>query len=99
MNLPPFKQIGKYKVEGLISRGGMSLLYLASNPDNQEPIIIKVLLPKYLSEQDVVDRFLNEAHVISLANHPNIVRLIDSGRWEGGLFIAMEFVKGSSLSK
>lgn len=98
-SLPAFTQIGKYKVEGLISRGGMSLLYLANDPDRDEPLIIKVLLPKYLSEPDVVDRFLNEAHIISLANHPNIVRLIDSGRWEGGLFIAMEFVKGSSLRK
>ena len=37
--------------------------------------------------------------MISLANHPNIVRLIDSGVWEGSLYIAMEFVKGTSLRK
>lgn len=98
-NLPTFTQIGIYKIEGLISRGGMSLLYLASDPKTGEPLILKVLLPKYLSEKDVVERFLNEAHIISLANHPNIVRLVDSGRWEGGLFIAMEFIKGSSLRK
>lgn len=97
--LPTFKQIGPYKIEGLISSGGMSLLYLASDPKTALPIIVKVLLPKYLSEKDVVDRFLNEAHIISLANHPNIVRLVDSGRWEGGLYIAMEFIKGSSLRK
>lgn len=98
-NLPTFKQIGAYKIEGLISSGGMSLLYLATDPKTAMPLIVKVLLPKYLSEKDVVDRFLNEAHIISLADHPNIVRLVDSGRWEGGLYIAMEFIKGSSLRK
>ncbi len=97
--LPSFKQISKYKIEGLISRGGMSLLYLANDPDTQKPLIVKVLLPQYVLEQDVVDRFLNEAHIIALADHPNIVRLVDSGRWEGGLYIAMEFIKGSSLRK
>ncbi len=97
--LPTFKQIGKYKIEGLISHGGMSLLYLASDPYTQKPLIIKVLLPKYCSQKDIRERFLNEARVISLANHPNIVQLVDSGTWENGLYIAMEFVKGSSLRK
>lgn len=97
--LPTFTKIGKYSIEGLISRGGMSLLYLASDPETASPIIVKVLLPKFLSEKDVVNRFLNEAHIISLTDHPNIVRLVDSGRWEGGLYIAMEFIKGSSLKK
>lgn len=74
-------------------------MYLATAPKTEAPIIVKVLLPKYLAEKDVAERFLQEAKIISLANHPNIVRLVDSGRWEGGLFIAMEFVKGSSLKK
>lgn len=97
--LPSFKQIGKYKIEGLISRGGMSLLYLATDPETQEARIIKVLLPEYVAEHDVMQRFLDEARIIALANHPNIVRLIDSGPFDGGLYIAMEFVKGSSLRK
>ncbi len=98
-HLPEFKQIGKYKIEGLISHGGMSLLYLASDPETHAPLIIKVLSPLYIKEKDVADRFLNEAHIISLADHPNIVRLVDSGQWEQGLFIAMEFVKGTSLKQ
>lgn len=93
------QQIDKYKIEGLMTRGGMSLLYLATHPDTQEPLIVKVLLPKYLTEHDVVERFLNEARVIALTNHPNIIRLISSGVWQNGLYIAMEFVKGSSLRK
>ena len=66
---------------------------------SSEPILIKVLLPKFLKDPDVTARFLNEAHIIATANHPNIVKLYESGTWEGGLYIAMEFVKGSSLRK
>lgn len=82
-----------------MTQGGMSTLYLGIDPVTQDAIIIKVLRPKFLSESDVVERFLNEARAIELANHPNIVRLIESGQWENGLFIAMEFIKGGSLRK
>ncbi len=92
-------RIGKYKIEGLMDRGGMSLLYLGVHPDTEEPIIIKVLSPKYVSNPEVTARFLNEAHIISLADHPNIIKLYDYGQWEGGLYIAMEFVRGTSLRK
>jgi serine/threonine protein kinase len=93
------QSIDKYKIEGLLTKGGMSLLYLGTNPDTQEPVLIKVLLPKFLKDDEIKERFLNEAHLIAKANHPNIVKLYGSGSWEGGLYIAMEFVKGSSLRK
>jgi eukaryotic-like serine/threonine-protein kinase len=92
-------QIGRYKIEGLLERGGMSLLYLGVYPETQEPIIVKVLSPKYLSNPDVVARFLNEAQIISVTDHQNIIKLYDYGKWENGLYIAMEFIRGSSLRK
>lgn len=93
------EQIARYKIEGLLTKGGMSLLYLGTHPDTSEPVLIKVLLPKFLKDKEIAARFVNEAKVISKANHPNIVKLYDSGTWEGGLYIAMEFVKGTSLRK
>ena len=45
----------------------------------------------------MVKRFLAEAKIIAIADHPNIVRLHQSGRWEEGLYIAMEYVQGISL--
>ncbi len=93
------KNIGKYKIEGVYARGGMSQLFVGFDPKTEEPIIIKVLLPKYLQNQEVSSRFLNEARIISLADHPNIVKLYDYGYWENGLFIAMEYVKGTPLRK
>lgn len=99
LNGPIPEQIAKYKIEGLLTKGGMSLLYLGTHPDSSEPVLIKVLLPKYLKDTEIVHRFLNEANIIAKANHPNIVKLFDSGTWAGGLYIAMEFIKGTSLRK
>src|ERR1700730_17089661 len=94
---PPPEKIGPYKVEALLEKGGMSFLYLAAHPETKDPITIKVLFPEFLSNPEMVQRFLREAAIIALADHPNIVKLYGQGEWEGGLYIAMEFIQGISL--
>lgn len=91
------KQIGPYKIESLLEKGGMSVLYLGTHPETQDPVTIKVLSPKFVSNPEIVDRFLKEAGIIAMADHPHIVKLYGHGDWEGGLYIAMEFVEGISL--
>lgn len=75
----------------------MSLLYLGTHSETKEPAIIKVLSPKYLTNPDVIRRFLKEAEIIAMADHPNIVKIYGRGEWEGGLYIAIEFIPGVSL--
>ncbi len=91
------KMIGPYKIESLLEKGGMSILYLGLHPETQEPTTIKALLPRFLSHPDVVERFLTEAEIIAMSDHPNIVKLYGHGEWEGGLYIAMEYIQGISL--
>lgn len=91
------EKIGPYHVESLLEKGGMSILYLATHPDTKEPITIKVLFPEFVSNPEMVQRFLKEAEIIELTDHPNIVKLYGQGEWEGGLYIAMEFIQGISL--
>jgi len=95
LSLP--QHIGPYKIEGLLSRGGMSLLYLGIHPETRAPLAIKVLSPQFVTHQESIERFLKEAHIIALTNHPNIVKLYGQGEWEGGLYIAMELIQGVSL--
>jgi len=94
---PTPSYIGPYKIESLLEKGGMSLLYLGTHPDTGEPTTIKVLSPKFITREDVIQRFLHEAEIIAIANHPNIVKLSGYGEWEKGLYIAMEFIEGPSL--
>lgn len=97
VSAPIPEQIGPYKIEALFEKGGMSTLYLGLHPETQDPITIKALQPRFLSHPEVVQRFLTEAEIIALSDHPNIVKLYGHGTWEGGLYIAMEFIQGISL--
>lgn len=91
------KKIGPYNIKSLFTKGGMSLLYLGTDGKSAKPIIIKVLPPQYAKDKEMVKRFLKEAEIISLSNHPNIIRLYGQGTWEEGIYIATEFVQGISL--
>lgn len=91
------EKIGPYKIEALLNKGGMSYLYLGTHPETKEPLTIKVLSKKHLSNTEIVQHFLNEAEIISMTNHPNIIKMFGHGEWEGGLYIAMEYIEGVSL--
>ncbi|EKE21562.1 MAG: hypothetical protein ACD_7C00188G0003, partial [uncultured bacterium] len=52
------KKIGPYKIESLLKKGGMSFLYLGVHPDSLRPIVIKVLSPKFIKNEEVAQRFL-----------------------------------------
>ncbi|HEX2583043.1 MAG TPA: protein kinase [Chlamydiales bacterium] len=91
------KKIGPYKIESLLNKGGMSYLYLGLHPGTTQPIVIKVLSPKFIANQEMVSRFLKESQIIGMTDHPNIVKLYGQGTWEKGLYIAMEFIRGISL--
>ena len=89
--------VGPYKIESLLETGGMSSVYLGTDPNSQKTVTIKTLLPKFLNNQEVVKRFMNEAEIISKTDHKNVVSLYGHGKWEGGMYIALEFIEGQSL--
>lgn len=91
--------IGRFKIDGIYSQGGMSTIYLATDPTTHEQIVVKVLLPRFLSDPSLVQQFVNEGRIIAMTDHPNIVKLYEYGEWEGGVFIAMELVRGTSLRR
>ncbi|MES2121648.1 MAG: protein kinase [Chlamydiota bacterium] len=93
------ESIGPYKIESLLSRGSMSLLYLGLDSATRTPIAIKVLSPAFVNHPEAVERFLQESKVIALTSHPNIVKLHGQGEWENGLYIAMDFIRGISLKQ
>jgi len=97
--IPHPSHIGPYKIEAPLSKGGMSFLYLGLDPKDHSPIVVKVLSPKYLTHPEMVQQFLKESEIISLTDHPNIIKLKGHGEWESGLYIATEFVQGISLKQ
>jgi len=96
-NSTTLEKIGPYKIESLLSIGGMSYLYLAKHPTEDQLVVIKVVRSKYLKDKVVLTRLLNEAKILGVTSHPNIVKLYDLGQWEKGLYVVMEYVQGVSL--
>lgn len=91
------EKIGPYKIESLLSASGMSLIYLGIDQQTPTPLALKVLSPKLLTHQEMVNQFLKEAEIIGMTDHPNIVQLHGQGEWEKGLYIATEFIRGVPL--
>lgn len=89
--------IGPYEVESLLSKGGMSYLYLAKKGMDGLHYAVKVLSPDYLKHPEMAQQFQKEAEIIQMADHQNIIKVYGHGEWDNGLYIAMEYVRGITL--
>lgn len=91
---------GRYKVTGVIARGGMSRVYRAEQAPLGRVVALKVLQMGNGGEQDIEfrQRFTLEASACSRLTHPNTVRVFDHGQvGDELLYIAMEFLDGRTL--
>ncbi|MFN0054025.1 MAG: protein kinase domain-containing protein [Planctomycetales bacterium] len=87
-----------YRIDALLGRGGMGLVYLAHHRDLHRACALKVLQPQLAADdQDYVDRFLNEGRAAAALVHPNVITVHNIGEARGLYFLEMEFVPGRSL--
>src|SRR5437763_900722 len=86
-----------YRVERLLSRGGMSVVYLAEDLKLGRRVTLKILAPDLASDPSFRARFMNESRIAAGLDHPNIVPIYAAGEGEGHLFIAMRYVRGTDL--
>jgi eukaryotic-like serine/threonine-protein kinase len=94
--LAPGQRVADYEVESLISIGGMGEVYLARDREGGQ-VALKILRRHLTLSAQAVDRFETEARAASALCHPNIVTVYESGESPAGLFIAMEWVDGSTF--
>ncbi len=89
---------GRYRLEALIGRGGMGVVYRAAHTGLRKLVAIKVLHPSLASSPEVRTRFEREALAIGKIDHPNCVGVFDMGSMEdGSLYLVMELLDGKSL--
>ena len=96
--LGPGVEFGRYKVEKLLGRGGMGVVYLAHDSQLGRPVALKVPHLAGMEDVEVTARLLREAKAAAILSHPNICRVYDAGVDAGTYFIAMEFIEGRPLS-
>src|SRR4051812_16875844 len=88
---------GRFRIERLLGRGGMSSVWQAYDEELGRPVAIKLLHARRLESADSVDRFEREARTLALLTHPGIVTVIDRGETDGRPFIVCELVNGRDL--
>lgn len=87
----------RYTVLEMIGRGGMGCIYKVHDNVLKEEVALKTLLPQFVKDKMVVERFYNEARIARNLSHPNIVRVHDIGMAGAILYISMEFLPGRSM--
>jgi eukaryotic-like serine/threonine-protein kinase len=97
--------LGRYRIERVLGRGAMGIVYLAFDPHIERQVALKTIRDDLLgvtdtssSTQGLSARFLNEARAAGRLVHPNIVSVYDYGESDDTAFIAMEYVQGESLA-
>lgn len=87
----------RFRVEDVIGRGGMAIVYRAFDLKTHQTVALKVLREEYEDDPEYRERFKREAAVNRKLNHPNVVNSIDSGMTGGISYIALEYVDGETL--
>jgi ABC-type branched-subunit amino acid transport system substrate-binding protein/DNA-binding beta-propeller fold protein YncE len=88
---------GGYRVEELVGRGGMGVVYRATDLSLDRPVALKLVAPELAEDQRFRARFLREPRLAASLDHPNVIPIYEAGEHEGQLYLAMRFVEGSDL--
>jgi len=96
--LPLGAEIGAYRIETFLDRGGMAFVYEATDLRLNRRVALKVLAPELAESSEFRDRFLREGRMAASLDHPNIVPIYEAGEAAGLLYISMRYVRGSTLA-
>ena len=89
---------GRYRVIGLLGRGGMGEVYRATDLTLAQSVALKFLPEDASSNERLLERFHNEVRIARQVSHANVCRVYDIGEADGMAFISMEYVDGEDLA-
>ena len=89
---------GRYRIIGLLGRGGMGEVYRATDLALGQSVALKFLPAEAAQDQHRLERFHAEVRIARQVSHPNVCRVYDIGQAEGMPFISMEYVDGEDLA-
>ncbi len=95
--LTPGELLGGCRVEGVIARGGMGVVYRAVQLDLQRPVALKVITADRAGDPEFRERFARESRMAAAIDHPNVVPVYAAGEERGALYIVMRYVPGRDL--
>ncbi len=88
----------RYRIVGLLGRGGMGEVYRADDLKLEQPVALKFLPPGLEADPDRLERLFGEVRMARQVSHPSVCRVWDIGEANGQHFLSMEFVDGENLA-
>ena len=92
-------EVGGYRIEEQIARGGMGVVYRATHLGLDRPVALKVIARELADRRGFRERFLRESRLAARLEHPAVVPIYDSREVDGELVVAMRLVEGGDLRK
>jgi serine/threonine-protein kinase len=92
-------ELGGYRIEGILGRGGMGIVYEAMQLSLSRTVALKLLAAELSHDGDFRDRFRREARSQAVIEHAHIVPVFEAGELPEGLYIAMRLVRGPNLKQ
>src|SRR5687767_6306998 len=86
-----------YRVESVVGRGGMGVVYRATGLSLERPVALKLIAPELAGNERFRARFPREPRLAASLDHPNVIPIYEAGEHDGQLYLAMRFVEGSDL--
>lgn len=96
--LSPGDVLAGYRIESVLGRGGMGVVYRATNLALEQVEAFKVIAWEFAADEDFRERFKRESRIAaSLRSHPNVITVYNAGEQDGYLFLAMALITGTDL--
>ena len=89
--------VAGYRLDALIARGGMGVVYRATHLGLERPVALKVIARELAEREGFRERFLRESRLAASLDHPAVVPVFDSREVDGELIVAMRLVAGGDL--
>jgi len=86
-----------YRIDGVLGRGGMGVVYLANELALDRPVALKLIAPELADDVSFRERFLRESRLAASIDHPGILPVYAAGDAEGELYLATRFVDGTDV--
>ncbi|MGZ5356830.1 MAG: protein kinase domain-containing protein [Solirubrobacterales bacterium] len=86
-----------YRIEGVLGRGGMGIVYLAGEPELDRLVALKVIRAELADDQAFRRRFASESRAAAAIEHPNVISVYRAGEHRGRPYLAMRYVPGRNL--
>ncbi len=93
------QHLGNYRIDSVVGRGGMAIVYRAFDESLHRPVAVKVIDARYRDNPVYAQRFLQEARAVATWRHEHILQVFYAGQQDDWYYFAMEYVDGPDLSK